>query len=266
MSDTTIIDQINAFCLCSKGVLRAIDQAVYLRIMYWWNYNRRPDWVSVANSTIMAELCIRNKHTVIESRRRLVQAGFLEAIDPGHHASIKYHLVHLDPPQEMEPKGAKDAPLTKAEGTKDAPSTKTKGAKIAPKGCEKYTQVVRKSHPYQSRDTEVNNNNSVLTLFAGESEQRITPIVRDTLAELVEKVGEGMVMEAIKDAARKGNGKCNVAYIRGTIRNWLQSGKDKPWVKSWDNHHNLQQVSQAEYEADVEVLGDILDHLYPSLD
>lgn len=158
-------------------------------------------------------------------------------------------------------------------GTKCSDGTDKSSVQNVPmKGFNGTKSTTSTEHfvPHNNKENKSNNNynNAVFALFAEESEQKITDVVRDTLTELVNAVGEKWVIEAIKDAARKGNGKCNASYIKGTIINWCKSGKEKPWKREmpWKTQQvpPVTSVTSPNYDDDIEEFGDTLDRLYPS--
>ena len=115
--------------------------------------------------------------------------------------------------------------------------------KLLQEKCDNVTQVSRKkcdnvpkNVTTEIRDKSIENrdkskeireekNNSSLIIFWEQNITPITPVIADTLTELVKDYGEPIVIEAIKEAAKRGIR--NIRYVEGVAHNMFTEGPKK---------------------------------------
>jgi hypothetical protein len=79
--------------------LSAEAQGLYTRLLYYanqWRYKTDggewvfPEWVSVPQAQLMADLAIKDKHTLYKVRGELIAAGLIETAKAQGRGSTKY--------------------------------------------------------------------------------------------------------------------------------------------------------------------------------
>lgn len=103
-----------------------------------------------------------------------------------------------------------------------------KGDKLSlqcPQKCP--TEIRDKSIENREKSIEIREekNNSSLIVFWEQNMTPITPVIADTLTELVKDYGEPIVIEAIKEAAKRGIR--NIRYVEGVAHNMFTEGPKK---------------------------------------
>jgi hypothetical protein len=84
--------------------LSAEAQGLYTRLLYYANQGRYktdggewvfPEWISVPQAQLMAELSIKDKHTLYKIRGELMTAGLIETDKAQGRESAKYRIKVL---------------------------------------------------------------------------------------------------------------------------------------------------------------------------
>ena len=84
--------------------LSAEAQGLYTRLLYYANQGRYktdggewvfPEWVAVPQAQLMADLAIRDRHTLYRVRDELIAAGLIEADKPQGREPTKYRVKVL---------------------------------------------------------------------------------------------------------------------------------------------------------------------------
>jgi hypothetical protein len=84
--------------------LSAEAQGLYTRLLYYANQGRYktdggewvfPEWVAVPQAQLMADLAIKNKHTLYRVRGELITAGLIETDKAQGRESAKYRIKVL---------------------------------------------------------------------------------------------------------------------------------------------------------------------------
>lgn len=84
--------------------LSAEAQGLYTRLLYYANQGRYktdggewvfPEWVSVPQAQLMADLAIKDKHTLYKVRDELIEAGLIEMDKAQGRLSSKYYIKVL---------------------------------------------------------------------------------------------------------------------------------------------------------------------------
>ena len=84
--------------------LSAEAQGRYTRLLYYANQGRYktdggewvfPEWVTVPQAQLMADLAIKDRHTLYKVRDELIRAGLIEAYKPQGREPTKYRVKVL---------------------------------------------------------------------------------------------------------------------------------------------------------------------------
>lgn len=84
--------------------LSAEAQGLYTRLLYYANQGRYktdggewvfPEWVTVPQAQLMADLAIKDRHTLYKVRDELIRAGLIEADKPQGREPTKYRVKVL---------------------------------------------------------------------------------------------------------------------------------------------------------------------------
>lgn len=84
--------------------LSAEAQGLYTRLLYYANQGRYktdggewvfPEWVAVPQAQLMADLAIKDKHTLYKVRSELMAAGLIETAKAQGRGSTKYRVKVL---------------------------------------------------------------------------------------------------------------------------------------------------------------------------
>ncbi|MBP3699652.1 MAG: hypothetical protein J6J01_09290 [Oscillospiraceae bacterium] len=84
--------------------LSAEAQGLYTRLLYYANQGRCktdggewvfPEWLTVPQAQLMADLAIKDKHTLYRVRGELLAAGLIETDKAQGRGSAKYHVKVL---------------------------------------------------------------------------------------------------------------------------------------------------------------------------
>lgn len=84
--------------------LSAEAQGLYTRLLYYANQARYktdggewvfPEWISVPQAQLMADLAIKDRHTLYKVRDELIRAGLIEADKPQGREPTKYRVKVL---------------------------------------------------------------------------------------------------------------------------------------------------------------------------
>ena len=84
--------------------LSAEAQGLYTRLLYYANQGRYktdggewvfPEWVTVPQAQLMADLAIKDRHTLYKVRDELIRAGLIEADKPQGREATKYRVKVL---------------------------------------------------------------------------------------------------------------------------------------------------------------------------
>lgn len=84
---------------------------------------------------------------------------------------------------------------------------------------------ISKDKGIEDKGIEDKKNNSSIVIFWEQNMTPITPVIADTLTELVKDYGEPIVIEAIKEAAKRGIR--NIRYVEGVAHNMFTEGPKK---------------------------------------
>lgn len=105
--------------------LSAEAQGLYTRLLYYANQGRYktdggewvfPEWISVPQAQFMADLAIKDRHTLYRVRDELIRAGLIETDKTQGRGSARYRITMLE---QTAPQIATDKPGQGSFNTED---------------------------------------------------------------------------------------------------------------------------------------------------
>jgi DnaD/phage-associated family protein len=226
-TEVKCLPQLNAFRDKSIGVLDCMEQAMYIRLFLIWNQLRRPEWFDVSTSQLMRETGL-SRPTVITTKKRLLQKGFIKEQGNRQGKITRYHLPPLYD-ENLSTTSKRDLPVT---SKRDLPVGKT-GTRDLPElvndvyTSQRYTENNISTTTSATPTKEVDNpeRKKILEMYQNEIRPVISPIELEKLDDDIEHYGADAVKKAIERSVLRN--KRSLGYMESILRSWEVNGYDE---------------------------------------